>query len=372
MMLFCVAAVFVLYTYVGYPALLSLRARRQSGRPELPPAPLPRVAVVIPAYNEAASIAIKIRQVLQSRYPQNLLRVIVISDGSTDATVSEARRIGDPRLTIIDHELRCGKMAAVNAAMVLVHEPVVVMTDAGEMFDEDTIPRLVVHFADPAVGAVSGELGLVALHSAFSQTLGVYWRYEKWIRAAEATIGSVVGVTGPVYALRRDLYRPMPEDTVLDDLAIPLEIIKQGYKVGYERRAFAFERATQGSDHEFIRKCRTLAGNYQAIARYWRLLLPTSPIAWQFWSHKVFRLLVPYALIGVFVGGMMLPPPAALIVTGVQIMFYGLAALMAWTHVPRRRWMIFPYTFCVFNWAAVAGSYMYVSGRLNVRWEKVK
>ena len=371
--MFWVSLVFVTYTYIGYPSLLWFVARLKGEGPRyLWRNGLPKVAVVIPAYNEQSAITEKLRMVLASHYPAHLLRVLVVSDGSSDNTLTNAQSVVDPRLVVIGRTMRSGKMATVNYAMSLVDEPLVVMTDAGEMFDEDTVRRLIDRFADPLIGAVSGELGLVSLKTGFSRTLGAYWRYEKAIRYWEARVGSVVGVTGPVYAIRRALFRPMPIDTILDDLAIPLEVIKQGYRVDYERRAFAFERATQTSAHEFIRKRRTLAGNYQVLARYWRLLLPGSGIAWQFWSHKVLRLFVPYALLGMLVGGMALPGGMGIVVMVGQAAFYGLAAFAALAKDPKRPWFTIPYAFCVLNWAAVAGSYYYLTGRLTVQWEKVK
>ncbi|MHB8254071.1 MAG: glycosyltransferase family 2 protein [Acidiferrobacter sp.] len=371
--MFWIAWIFVVYTYAGYPLLLFVAARlAPKGAPYRWASGLPKVAVVIPAYNEQSAIAEKLRMVLASHYPPHLMRVLVVSDGSSDQTYARAAAVLDARLQVIERTTRSGKMATVNYAMGLVDEPIVVMTDAGEMFNEETLGRLVARFADPLMGAVSGELGFVALHSGFSQTLGVYWRYEKMIRSWEADIGSVVGVTGPVYAMRRALFRPMPADTILDDLAIPLEVIKQGYRVGYERRALAFEQATQTSGHELVRKRRTLAGNYQVIARYWRLLVPGSPIAWQFWSHKVFRLLVPYALVAMLVGSTALPGAMGVAVMGGQVAFYGLAAFVALARRPQKSWVNIPYTFCVLNWAAVAGSYDYLAGRLTVHWEKVK
>lgn len=370
---FWVSLIFVLYTYVGYPALLWLWGRFQSvAAPVAWPNGLPRVAVLIPAYNEQAAIREKLRLVLASHYPPHLLRVLVVSDGSSDNTLAYAQSIIDPRLTVIGMPARSGKMATVNYGMGLVTESIVIMTDAGEMFDQETVGRLVMRFADPSLGAVSGELGLVGLQTGFSRNLGAYWRYEKAIRAWEAQVGSVVGVTGPAYAMRRELFRQMPPDTILDDLAIPLEVIKQGYRVGYERRAYAYERATLEGDREFIRKRRTLAGNYQVISRYWRLLLPGSGIAWQFWSHKVFRLIVPYALVGIFLGSLGLGGVLGAAVVAAQLAFYGLAAFSAWVTHPKKSWLNLPYTFCVLNWAAIAGSYDYLAGRSTVRWEKVK
>ncbi|MHB1671912.1 MAG: glycosyltransferase family 2 protein, partial [Acidiferrobacter sp.] len=364
---------FTIYTYAGYPSLLWVWARlKRPPTTYLWGSSLPNVAVVIPAYNEESVIADKLRMVLASRYPRDLLRVLVVSDGSADGTLAAAKSVSDPRLTVIGKTKRSGKMATVNYAMSLVSEPIVIMTDAGEQFEEETVARLVARFADPSMGAVSGELGLVAMDTGFSRSLGAYWRYEKAIRALEAIVGSVVGVTGPVYAMRRALFRPMPTDTILDDLAIPLEIIKQGYRVGYERSALAFERATQQSRQEFVRKRRTLAGNYQAIGRYWRLLLPGSPVAWQFWSHKVFRLLVPYALATMLLTTAALPALLRAIVFAAQGLFYGLALTAVFVRRSERPWLNIPYTFCVLNWAAIAGSYHYLAGRMSVQWEKVK
>jgi len=371
--MFFASLVFVVYTYAGYPLLLWFFAYLIGEKPRRKwQRGLPKVAVVIPAYNEQSVIADKLRIVLDSHYPAHLLRVLVVSDGSSDDTLVNAQSVVDPRLLVIGKQTRSGKMATVNYAMSLVDEPIIIMTDVGEMFDEDTIGRLVDRFADPEIGAVSGELGLVSLKTGFSRTLGAYWRYEKAIRSWEAIVGSVVGVTGPVYAIRRELFQALPVDTILDDLAIPLEVIKQGYRVAYERRAFAFERATQIGAHEFIRKRRTLAGNYQVIGRYGRLLLPGSPIAWQFWSHKVFRLLVPYALVGMLIGGMALSGWVGIVATAGQVAFYGLAASATLARRSKRPWLNIPYTFCVLNWAAVAGFYFYLTGRLTVQWEKVK
>ncbi len=370
---FWAALGFTVYTYAGYPSILWVWARlKRPPTNHLWGNALPKVAVVIPAYNEESVIADKLRMVLASRYPRDLLRVLVVSDGSADGTLSAAQSVSDPRLTVIGKTMRSGKMATVNYAMSLVSEPIVIMTDAGEQFEEETVARLVARFADPSMGAVSGELGLVAMDTGFSRSLGAYWRYEKAIRALEAMVGSVVGVTGPVYAMRRALFRPMPTDTILDDLAIPLEIIKQGYRVGYERSALAFERATQQSRQEFVRKRRTLAGNYQAIGRYWRLLLPGSPVAWQFWSHKVFRLLVPYALATMLLTTAALPALLRAIAFAAQGLFYGLALTAVFVRRSERPWLNIPYTFCVLNWAAIAGSYHYLAGRMSVQWEKVK
>ncbi|HET9122816.1 MAG TPA: glycosyltransferase family 2 protein [Acidiferrobacteraceae bacterium] len=365
----------ILYTYFGYPALLylSARGRPEPAAPALSPDQLPAVTVVIPAYNEQQHIAAKLRSVLESNYPADRLQVLVVVDGASDATASIARGIDDPRLRVIEKPVRAGKPAALNDAMALVRTPLTILTDAAELLEHHTIRRLVRRFEDPAIGAVSGEIVMVDAQSGFSQNLGLYWRYETFIRACEARVGSVVGATGPLYAIRTALYRPLPPDTVLDDVAIPFEIVRQHYRVGYARDACASERSTPSGPQEFVRKRRTLAGNYQLISRYWQLLLPGSPIAWQFWSHKVARLLVPYALAGLLAACLTLKRPWADVLLLLQAGFYLLAT---WTYLrpasKQRPWLALPYTFCLLNWAAFSGSLYYFTGRLSVRWEKVK
>ena len=374
MVLFWSCLSLIVYTYFGYPALLYVRTRGAT-RPLCTAAldAAPPVTVVIPAYNEQRHIVAKLRSVLDSSYPYDRLQVLVVIDGASDGTVAAVRTINDPRLRVVEKPLRAGKPVALNDAMQLVNTPLTVLTDAAELLERNTLRRLVQRFEDPQIGAVSGEILMVDADSGFGQSLGLYWHYETFIRAREALLGSVVGATGPLYAIRTALYRPLPPDTVLDDVAIPFEIIQQGYRIGYASDARATERCTPSGAQEFVRKRRTLAGNYQIIARHWRLLLPGSSLAWQFWSHKVFRLLVPYALAGILVACFAIQRPWAEALLALQSLFYTLAA---WTFfrpaAERRSWLAIPYTFCLLNWAAFSGSVYYFSGRLSVRWEKVK
>jgi len=372
--LFVGSVAFVVYTYFVYPAAVVTLARlwrraRRGALKDLPP-----VAVIVPAHNEAAHIAAKLRNLLASNYPADRLRVVVVSDGSTDSTVQQARSIGDARVVVVENTRRGGKVSAVNLGVSLTDEPVLVMTDASELFHPDAIRRLVENFADAEVGVVSGELRFIDMHTGFSRNLGAYWLYEKAIRNAEGRIGSVVGVTGAIYAIRRACFVPVPGDTLLDDVAIPLEAVRRGYRVKHESQAIAFEHATLDSRQEFLRKRRTLAGNYQLIARYADLLVPgRSPIAVQFWSHKVFRLLVPYAMLGALIGSAFLPYPLNLAALAAQVGFYGLAAM---AFILRSRvhaaLLTLPYTFCMLNWAALAGSYYYLAGMQSAKWEKAK
>jgi len=367
---------FIAYTYLIYPGVVILAgyALRRGYISPKEIARKPKVAVIIPAHNEAGCIAKKIRNILDSSYSSGLLRIVVVSDGSNDGTAEQARLVNDARVHVIELPQRQGKVAAINAGVSLTNEPILVLTDAAEMFDAHAISYLVQNFADPLVGAVSGELKFIDLDTGFSRNLGLYWRYEKQIRIAESRIGSIIGVTGAICAIRRECFRELPADTILDDVAIPLEVIRQGYRIRFDPRACAYERATPGVAQEFLRKRRTLAGNYQLIFRYFDLLAPfKSPIAVQFLSHKVFRLLVPYALLSMLISSWFLAPPFKGILLGGQLVFYGLAA--AAFFLGQRAWLpIFalPYTFCMLNWAAVIGSYYYFTGMQTAKWEKVK
>lgn len=372
--IFIGAFIFVAYTYVVYPALVLALARLRA-RPR--PADIaypPPLTVVIPAYNEVACIGAKLRNILDSDYPADRLRVIVVSDGSTDGTADAVRAVHDARITLIELPRRRGKPVALDRGVRIADTPIVVLTDAQELFDHAAVKRLAAHFNDPRVGCVSGELRLIDADLGVSRDLGLYWRYEKAIRAAESEIGSVVGATGSICALRRACYVTIPEDTILDDVAIPFEVVRRGYRVAFEPRALAYEKATQDGAHEYLRKRRTLAGNYQLLFRYADLLVPgRSPIAWQFWSHKVFRLLVPYALLAMLVSSAFLPRPVGFLLVAAQLAFYGAATFAGrWPDLARRSLFTLPYTFCMLNWAAVAGGYYYFAGLQSAKWEKAK
>lgn len=368
---FVMSVGFILYTYLGYPVLMALLARLFRARvPD--PAGYPPVAVLIPAYNEGQCIAEKLRNTLESDYP-GPLRVIVVCDGVCDDTAAQVQSLGDARITLVVLPVRGGKMNAINRGMERVYEPVVVLTDAQELFARDAIRRLAQHFGDPRTGAVSGTVQQIDPRTGFARGLGAYWRYESWIRRCESVSGSTMGASGAIYALRRECFHPLPADTILDDVAIPFAALRRGYLIRYEPRAMAFEHATGEAGQEFARKRRTLAGNYQLIARHLDLLLPCyRGVAFRFWSHKVFRLLVPYALIGALAGAFWLPAPARWLVLGLQLSFYGLAAASVVAARPRSTLLSLPYAFCVLNWAAVAGSYYWLTGRQGGVWERAK
>jgi len=339
---------FVLYVYVGYPALLAVcvRLRRdrsadpgvrrdRSADPALPVRDRSadsalRVSVIIAARNEGRRLPGRIDNILASDYPRGHIQIIVASDGSTDDTVRALAPYRD-RITLLQLPAR-GKAAALNAAVPHATHPILVFADARQRFAPDAIRRLVAAFSDPRVGAVSGELIIDCERDASQSTVGdgvgAYWKYEKWIRRHEAVLSSTVGVTGAIYAMRRWLWQPLPVDAILDDVLGPMRLVQRGYRVLFEPSARAYDRAASDASAEFRRKTRTLAGNFQLLRYEPRLLVPLRNRAWlQFVSHKLARLLVPYALIATFVTSAALAWTSAIYAVALagQIFFYALA-----------------------------------------------
>lgn len=331
-LLFWVSVAFVLYVYVGYPALLALWTRLRGSAASAAPAArpvaidLPGISVIIAARNEARRLPARIDNLLASDYPPSRIEIIVASDGSTDDTARAlapyANRV---RLLMLPPR---GKAGALNAAVLHATNPILVFADARQRFAPDAIRRLVAPFADPRIGAVSGELLIDPSASTIGDGVGAYWKYEKWLRRREAIVGSTLGVTGAIYAMRRWLWQPLPLDTLLDDVLGPLRVVLRGYRVVFASGARAFDGAAADASAELRRKVRTLAGNFQLLAHEPRLLLPgVNPVWLQFLSHKIGRLLVPYALVAIFLTSAALAPRSAFYVAAVaaQLAFVALA-----------------------------------------------
>ena len=230
-----------------------------------------------------------------------------------------------------------GKATALNAGVALARHDIIVFADARQRFARGALRALVASFADPSVGVVSGELVLDCeagtSESSAADGVGAYWRYEKWIRARETAVASMLGATGAIYAIRRDAWRALPAGTILDDVLAPMRAVLAGWRAVFEPGARAFDVTASDTSAEQQRKTRTLAGNWQILAREPRLLLPgANPVWFQYLSHKVGRLLVPFALVAGAVSALALASSSwlALVAVVVQLVFYALAAYGAW------------------------------------------
>ena len=317
------------YVYVGYPMLLSAWSR-------LAPRPVrrsgwePTVSVVIAAHNERGTICRKLENCLALDYPAEKLQIVVSLDGPTDGTdrlVRErAATIDAVRVEVVGSTRHQGKAAALNRALEAATGEIVVFCDARQEVAAAALRELVASFSDPAVGAVTGELVLVADDGTESADgVGLYWRYEKALRSMESRIHSTVGATGALYAIRRSLFVPLPESTILDDVMVPLRVVLGGKRIVWEPRARVYDRVCP-PEFEFQRKVRTLAGNFQLVTLMPEVLRPwRNPVFVQFLSHKVGRLVVPYCLVLLFASNLLLREGVYLVFLVGQCSWYLLA-----------------------------------------------
>jgi cellulose synthase/poly-beta-1,6-N-acetylglucosamine synthase-like glycosyltransferase len=345
-----VALVFLAATYVGYPTALALRARLAPRR--LRPAPgarLPTVTCVVAARDEGESLVEKVRALLAQEYPAELLDVVIADDASSDRSPQRAAALDPARVRVASNPGHAGKASAIVRAAALARGEVLLMCDVRQRFDPVAARALAEALADPEVGAVTGQLRLDGARGP-----GAYWRYETAIRIAEGRTGSVVGATGAIYALRRDLFPAhLPAATLLDDVYVPVAVALAGRRVAYAEGAVAWDRELDVR-HEFVRKVRTLAGNYQLLALVPELRNPLgSALAWRFFWHKVARLLCPAALLAALAASAAGP---GLLLDGAlaaQAALYGAAALGHLRRERAGRLAALCHTFVALNLAAV-------------------
>lgn len=321
------AAMLLGYIMVGYPLLLRVLARRH-GRPHRRGDITPSISVIIAAYNGEKYLAAKLESVLALDYPAERMEVIVVSDGSTDRTDEIARQYEDRGVRLLRVE-RGGKPAALNAALPQASGEVLVLTDVRQLLEADSVRRLVSGFADAEVGVVSGELVIRNAQSGAEAEIGLYWRFETWMRDQLSRLDSMFGATGPFYAIRRELAVRIPPDMLLDDVYLPLTAYFRGYRLVMENRARAYDIPTS-RDTEFARKVRTLAGNYQILRAFPGLLGPQNRMWLHFVSYKVGRLLLPWLLLVLLVGSLRMEEWARPWLVWPQIGGYGLALLDDW------------------------------------------
>ena len=370
---FWVSAAVLVYTYIGYPLIAALRGlyrRRQRVRQRIEPS----VTIVVAAYNEADRICRRIENLLELDYPRDRRTIVVASDGSTDDTVELAKLYKERGVTVRRFGTRRGKAAVLNTIVPALRSDIVVFADARQRFERHTLRALVDNFSDPTIGAVGGELVLSTGNGAAAAGRGAafYWRYEKFIRSTEASADSTIGASGAIYAIRRSLFHPIADDTILDDVLIPLRIVRQGYRVVFEPRALAHDSAAPTARQEFVRKARTIAGTFQLFARERWLLSPRHNRLWfETISHKGLRLTLPVFHAALFISACALATEWlygwALIG---QTAFY-LAAFGGYSQRQRRSFVFtVPCAMCVLIWATVVGFIRFATQRQQATWER--
>ena len=374
MIVFWAAVALLAYVYLGYPLLAAARAWLFP-KPRRTASIEPLVSVVVSAYNEESRIAARIENLLALEYPREKLEILVASDGSTDGTVRQARRYQDRGVTVRGFGRRQGKSAVINAVVPMLRGDVIVFADARQRFDRDSVRALVRNFADPSIGGVSGELVIEANGAATmtpARGTALYWRYEKFIRSTEGRRDSTIGATGAIYAIRRELFEPIPEDTLLDDVLIPLRIVKRGFRVVFEGSARAYDVAAVAARQEFVRKARTSAGLFQLFAREPWLLNPRRNRIWfQTISHKGLRLTLPVLHVAAFVANATLVGawPYDMLFAA-QMLFYA-AAAVGYTRSRGDAVFSIPWAICLHIWVIVVGFHRFVTNRQPATWERV-
>ena len=375
----------VLYTYAGYGILawiwVKIRGKRES--PVNPDGELPSLAVIVPAYNEAGILAEKIQNSLALDYPAHRWKLVVVTDGSSDQTPDIAA--SHSGILHMHQPERRGKVAAINRVVALLDSvDILVFCDANTMLNREALRFLVAHYAEPRVGGVSGEKKVLPGKGREVAEEGIYWKYESALKKLDSSVYSIVGAAGELFSMRRELYSPIPEDTILDDFIISMQICEKGYVVRYEPRAIAAETPSLTIEDEKIRKVRISAGAFQSLYRIGYIANPFKygVLGFQFLSRRVMRwVFCPLAL------------PLLLILNGwlyyrsaspewlygtllvLQVAFYGMAMVGALTQ--ERKWVFLkifalPHYFFFMNFSVWQGFFRFINGRQSALWQKAR
>ncbi len=382
---FWCAAFLLVHTYFLYPVILFLldaggqvyrNVRYMMGgqdqRRRLEPGPLPKVSLVVAAYNEVDCISQKLTNSLAMDYPAHSFELIIGSDGSSDGTDDKVRECRDPRVRL-SVAPRGGKTSVLNRCIPTATGDIVILSDANTMIEPDAVKMLVRHFEDPEVGAVCGKL---RLYNRTKQDYeeSAYWAYESLIKFYEGKRGAVMGANGGLYAIRRSLFTALPPSTIVDDFVIPMRIMENGYKVSYDAEAVAHEETTEDYDREFGRRARIAAGNFQSLRMVPGLLLPTAGFrAFAFWSHKVLRWCAPALMALVFLANLfLLSQPFYQLTFALQLLFYGMAyaGKAAWFSGKLRKAASVAYYFVTMNLALAVGFWRFLRNTQRAAWER--
>jgi cellulose synthase/poly-beta-1,6-N-acetylglucosamine synthase-like glycosyltransferase len=362
----------VAYVYLGYPLLIAVAARL-FGHALRRVGPLPRLlSIVIAAHDEETAIVRRIRD-LRARIAATGIpgEIIVVSDGSTDQTAELARANAGDDVQVVELGASEGKAAALTAGSAAATGEILVFADVRQAWAPDALHQLLENFRDPAVGAASGNLRLESAPGVLAG-VGVYWNYEKWLRAQESRLHSLVGVTGAISAVRRELFRPIPPGTLLDDVYWPLQVAMQGRRVVHDENAVVLDRLPESAGDEFRRKVRTLCGNFQLVKLCPAALLPwRNPVWLQLVSHKLLRLAVPWALLLLLLINVFLPGPFYRITLATQVALYLLGLLgMRRDERPRLAITNAASSFLLLNAAALVSFWTWALGRSDRTWKK--
>lgn len=377
----CIALIF--YSYLGYGILLYVMVKIKKtflSDPIINIGYTPEVTLVVPCFNEAEYIEEKIRNSFALNYPKEKLQLIFISDGSDDDTALRVQKY--PEILSLHEPERNGKAAAMNRAMAFVKSPIVVFCDANTDLNPQAIYELVKHYANPKVGAVTGEKRIITKdkENASGAGEGIYWKYESFLKQLDSDFYTIVGAAGELMSYRTSLYKELPKDTLLDDLMQSMQIAVEGYQVVYEKKAWASETASANVGEELKRKVRIAAGVFQSMGRLPKAfnLFGNFKVSFLFISHKVIRwTFAPLALLLIFLINIFLSLKLAGVYTFIMIAqgcFYTMA-LMGWYLNNKQikvKLLFVPYYFFIMNLCMYLGFIRFLRGKQSANWERAK
>lgn len=365
-----------IYTYLGYALLIpviGLFVKRHVNFDDI----TPRVTFLITAYNEEKNIRKKLTEVLALNYPHGQLEIMVASDGSTDRTDEIVREFIDQGVILKRVEGRVGKTASQNEAVKAATGDVIIFSDATTVYEKDAIRKLIRNYNDPEVGAVSGRYEYMNPTGASVGTGSIlFWKYENFIKSMQTRIRTITGCCGCIYSVRKAAYVPLPGD-IISDLVEPLMVIQRGYRVVFEQEAVAYEETTEKSQEEFRMRIRVITRAMRGIFYARGLLNPFRfPfVAFQLFSHKVLRWLIPFFLIGLLVVNAFLLDKQFYVMTfALQVAFYllALAGLAADRAGKKFKLAAVPLYFCIVNTASLIAFFKTLAGQKMVTWETVR
>ncbi|MDF1852657.1 MAG: glycosyltransferase family 2 protein [Verrucomicrobiales bacterium] len=374
-LLFWLSLLGVFYTYAGYPVLLrmlnTLRKPKAIGSSQDESGELPSVSIILVVWNAGDSLVRRLTNLSDCHYRGDR-EIVVVCDGCDDNTVEIARGFeGAVPIRVVEQEVRSGKASGLNQGVENAKGDILVFADLRQRFDENAIQRLVLSLqGDSQVAAVSGNLEIERSEDGAGAGIDAYWRLEKWIRQEEARRDSVIGCTGAIYALRRSAYTAIPEDTLIDDVVIPMHALVKGGRILFEPQAIAFDPQTLNPETEARRKIRTLAGNYQMLFRYPSWLVPWGNRCW--WnliSHKYLRLVGAVFLAVCFISSFLLARESIFfqIALGMQVACYSLALIgIVWKSC-RFKLCTIPAGFVFLQWQSIRAFAFYLK---NCRTER--
>ena len=376
--IFWSAATLAVYTYLGYPILVYVVSRLfprsvSSGPYE------PTVSLIIAAYNEEKDIRQKLHNTLVLKYPKEKLEVIVVSDCSSDRTDDIVREFTSSGIKLLRQKKRRGKTAAQNAAVGAASGEIILFSDATSMYEANALEEIMPNFADPQVGCVAGRLVYVDnADSGIGSGAKSYWSYETSLKENESIACSLIGVSGCIYAVRRNAYVPM-YDEACSDFLICTVVYRQGLRTVYHPGAVCYEETNTRSAEEFRMRVRVISQTFTDLWRNRDMLNPFKSgfFAVQLVSHKLLRYAVPLFLAVLLVASGILAIGGSVfygMIFGLQLLFYFVAAV-DWTI---QKWGVdlkvaaIPRYFCLANLASAAGFYKFLRGERFARWEPIR